>query len=106
MNNIPFAQEQRVGDTLQRFDFYIEKIKTAIEYNGKQHYKDIDFFTTTLEQQQERDAKKEKYCIENNIDLVIIPYFYSDEQIETAIKKIINKFNDYSNLEVEANASK
>lgn len=92
---IPFVQEQPLENSRQRFDFWFPEINTAIEYNGEQHYVDTNFFCTTLEQQQERDERKRQYCKERNIELIEIPYFYTDEQIDEIIVQIVNKFNDY-----------
>ena len=103
---VDFQQEARVGDTLLRFDFYIDSLKVAIEFNGKQHYEEIPFFNSSLEEYVERDIRKKKYCLENNIELIVIPYFYTDEQIKECLLPLINKFNDYSQKEVESSDSK
>lgn len=98
-NQIPYEQERRLDNSKQRFDFYFEfgDINIALEYNGAQHYKEIDYFQTSLQQQQERDNRKRQYCIEHNIELIEIPYTFSKEQIQTVLQeKIIYKFNDYS----------
>ncbi len=59
-------------------DFYLEENgkKYAIEYNGIQHYKPIGFFEGEegLKAQQICDEKKKRYCLNNNIDLIVIPY--------------------------------
>lgn len=58
-----------------RFDFYI-KNKYIIEYDGKQHFQAIDFFGGEEEfyQRREHDLIKNKYCFDNNIPLIRIPY--------------------------------
>lgn len=90
-NNIKFEQEKRLNDSLQRFDFYFElnRRKIAIEYNGEQHYKDNNFFSVSLEVQQERDQRKEQYCLDNDIELYIIPYYMKNEDIIKTINNII-----------------
>lgn len=92
---VPFMQEVKLENSLQRFDFFIEELNLAIEYNGKQHYEEIKFFSNTLEETQNRDRKKAQYCKDNNIELIVIPYIYSYNQIQQVIEKIKNKFNDY-----------
>lgn len=95
--NISFEMEKRLKNSLQRFDFYLEndKYKIAIEYNGEQHYKENNYFSMTLEQQQNRDNKKRQYCKDNNIILYELPYTLTKEEIHNQILQIINKFNDY-----------
>lgn len=81
-----YFQEQypiTINNTILKLDFYLEESdnKFAIEYNGIQHYQPVDFFNGAAgyAKQIERDKLKEKYCIENNIQLIIIPY--NDESI-------------------------
>lgn len=95
-NNISFQAEKKLNNSRQRFDFYLEnkKYKIAIEFNGKQHYEESSKFSTSLEIQQKRDQKKIQYCQDNNILLYIIPYNWSETQIEHCLYQIINKFND------------
>lgn len=96
-NQIPFQMEKRLDNSLQRFDFYLEKdkLKIAIEYNGAQHYIENNYFSTTLEQQQERDKRKREYCLKNNIILYELSYLLTKQEIHDQIIQIINKFNDY-----------
>lgn len=74
----------------QRFDFYLpsDGNPIAIEFNGEQHYRETDFFKGSLEVFQERDERKKKYCEENNITLITIPYWYSKEDIIKTINSI------------------
>lgn len=63
-----------------RFDFAIfknDKIVCLIEYQGEQHYKPSDLFGGKEEflKRQEYDNKKRKYCRDNNIKLIEIPYW-------------------------------
>lgn len=94
--NIPYEMQKQVGDTRQRFDFYINinNQKFAIEYNGAQHYENIPYFHNSLKETQERDARKEKYCAENNIRLIVIPYTMKPNTIEEIIKNLFCEFND------------
>lgn len=61
-----------------KFDFYFTKQKTAIEYNGKQHYEIFSFSSDkskneeNFEYQQERDRYKKEFCKRNNINLIEI----------------------------------
>ena len=95
-NSIPYQAEKLLNNSRQRFDFYLEnnKHKIAIEYNGAQHYKEVNYFSSTLDAIQERDKRKELYCKENNIDLFIIPYTMNKNEIYNFLDDIVNKFND------------
>lgn len=84
--NIYFKAQQTFKDlwvvnekSLLKYDFAIKssngkKIYFLIEYDGIQHYKQIDFFQTPLTTVQEYDALKTKYANNNNIPLLRIPY--------------------------------
>lgn len=61
---------------LLKFDFYINN-KYIIEYDGEQHFKYRNEGWNTYEHLQktrERDLIKNKYCFDNNIPLIRIPY--------------------------------
>ena len=61
---------------LLKFDFYLPKYNTCIEFQGLQHFKSVDFFGGEEEynQRQENDKKKKEYCNEHNIKLLYITY--------------------------------
>lgn len=96
-HGIPFEQEKRLEHSKQRFDFYLENqnMKIAIEYNGKQHYEETNFFVGSLSTFQERDNRKKEYCKANGIELYVIPYTLTNEQIIVKLEEILSKFNDY-----------
>lgn len=56
----------------QSLDLYIPSLKTAIEYQGVQHYRPVDFFggEEALQQRQELDALKKQLCEENGVRLI------------------------------------
>lgn len=60
----------------QGLDIYIPSIKTAIEYQGRQHYEAVDFFggEDGLKKRQELDQRKRKICVENQVRLLEWPY--------------------------------
>ena len=92
--NIEAKREWIIPNTLLRFDFYfiLGEQKFAIEYNGIQHYEQVEHFGNRLEVQQERDKRKKEYCENNNIILIEIPYWVPDERVKSLI---VNKLNDY-----------
>lgn len=77
------------------FDLYVEELNLAIEYDGKPHFvpidwggKGIEWAIKNLEYGQMRDVEKDKYCYENDIFLLRIPFTRKDN-FETLINEII-----------------
>lgn len=74
-------------------DFYlIHKNKPiAIEYNGIQHYQPVGYFGGygSFEKQKERDEKLRKYCKENDIILIEIPYDMEKNKIIEFVEQFI-----------------
>lgn len=83
-----------------RFDFYIPQYNMVIEYDGEQHYEPVDFAnkgtewaTELLIRNQNRDAVKNKFCKDNGILLLRIPY-WEYENIESIIKNFIKDIQE------------
>jgi len=79
-------------------DFAIKRTNKTIfiEYNGKQHYEPTTFGRTSEENakkkfinQQKRDENVRNYCQENDILLLELPYWLSDNEIENKIKEVL-----------------
>ena len=70
------------------FDFYLPVKNIAIEYDGEQHFKSVDFFggEETFKKQQLHDKIKTNYCKNNNISLLRIKF---DQNVENEMQKII-----------------
>ena len=69
------------------FDFYLSDYNTCIEYDGQQHFEPVDFSgkrenlaQQQFEKTQYHDKIKNKYCEDNNIRLLRIPYFKNIEE--------------------------
>ena len=82
--NITFY-EQKTFDGCEdinklRFDFHIPSINTLIEFDGQHHFKSIDYFggMSAYLKQRKRDLIKNKYCRDNSIRLIRIPYYESN----------------------------
>lgn len=81
-NKIKYQQQYSFNDLkvedLLRFDFAIfeeEKLKCLIEYQGEQHYKKAGYDTEDrFRIRKSYDKLKRKYCKDNNILLIEIPY--------------------------------
>ena len=61
---------------LLKFDFYVPKINLAIEYDGEQHFKPVEQFggEDAFVLLKENDRIKNRFCKENNINLLRISY--------------------------------
>lgn len=79
-----------------RFDFAVfdkhSKLSFLIEYDGMQHYVDIDYFggSDEFELRKRRDKIKDDYCRNNNIDLLRIPYTLSMKDMRDIIIEKLN----------------
>lgn len=95
-NNIPFEREYSFEDCIHqrhlKFDFYVPLINLIIEFNGKQHYEPVKFFggEEKFRTASKRDEIKMKYCNDNNIDILIIPYWEYDN-IEKILEPYVKK---------------
>lgn len=100
-NNINFKKEYTfpslVSDNNRklRFDFAIldnnNQLKYLIEFDGEQHYQKVKYFTNQ-EDGLKRDKQKNKFCLENNICLIRIPYYeLKNINIDLLTPKTTNK---------------
>jgi len=77
------------------FDFYLPKQNICIEYDGEFHYhparysKDKDKMIKKLNECQHRDSIKTKFCEDNGIKLIRIPYTEFDN-IESILESKLN----------------
>lgn len=81
--NIKFIPEYTVeiNNKKYRFDFWLPDFNLIIEYDGEQHYFPVNFghsdYSKVLEdfkRNQKHDEIKNKYCTDNGINLLRIPY--------------------------------
>lgn len=70
-----------------KFDFYLPKYNTCIEYDGIQHFKINNFFGGEAEfnNLKNNDLIKNNYCLKNNIKIIRIPYYFNNN-IENILK--------------------
>ncbi|MCR5794617.1 MAG: hypothetical protein K6G61_04635 [Solobacterium sp.] len=99
------AVRRRYPDTLcqyrpewlgtQSLDIYIPSLRTAIEYQGIQHYRPVPFFggEEALITRWELDRKKQKLCEENRVQLVEWPYDLepSDRNVRITLDRLKEK---------------
>jgi hypothetical protein len=60
----------------QRLDIYIPSLNVAIEYNGEQHYRPVEFFggKTALRDRQKLDRRKAGMCEKHGVTLIEWPH--------------------------------
>lgn len=71
-----------------RFDFYLPDHNICIEFDGIYHYEPIHGIIK-FNKSVERDKIKTKYCLDNNIKLIRIPY-WDDRKIDQILSIMIN----------------
>ena len=71
----------------QHLDVFIPELGVAIEYQGLQHDKPVEFFggEAAFEKTKERDARKKKLCFDNDIKLIYVREGYD---LDKLIKEI------------------
>ena len=89
-----------IDDKYYRYDFYLPQYNLCIEYDGIQHYEPVRFYGDSIEEDerkfkitQEHDEIKNRYCEENNINLLRIPYWES-KNIETIIINRLQRLSE------------
>ena len=78
-----------------KLDFYIKEniienpYPIALEFDHCQHFFDVALGWDSLENNQKRDMVKDLFCIENNINLIRIPYVH--QITETYLSRLLQK---------------
>jgi hypothetical protein len=77
---------------LLKFDFFLPKYNTVVEYQGEQHYIVIDCWggKEGLKDRQRKDQIKRDFCKKNNIREIEIPYWEINNLKELILK--VDKF--------------
>lgn len=70
------------------FDFYLTDLNTMIEFDGIQHFEEVEYFGgyEKLLETRFNDEIKNQYCKNNDIKLIRIPY-YNYDKIENILEK-------------------
>ena len=85
---------------LLRYDYYVDSLNCLIEFDGEQHYYDIDYFKDSKDAYLKirvSDNMKSEYALENKINLIRIPYWYDLSQIRIKIDQLIGNKQLYLN---------
>lgn len=77
----------------QHLDFYLPDYNVAIECQGIQHYKPIEYFggKEKFKLTQKLDEEKRNKLMEHNVKLICINYNFNNDKIYDAIINIIKK---------------
>lgn len=96
LNDIPFERNATFTDcsyvSKLRYDFKVAGSNLIlIEYDGKQHFEPVNFFggQDVFRKIQERDRIKDKYCADNGIPLIRIPYWDFDNIDEILTQRLL-----------------
>lgn len=86
----PFWLKSSFGGQMS-YDIYISELKIAIEYQGEQHFKPVDYFggEESFKRVQIRDKEKQQLSKERGIKLIYINYW--EDVTESLIKDKIDK---------------
>ena len=88
------------GKSHLRLDFYLPKYNIAIECQGEQHFKPIEFWggDKGLEEQIERDERKFNLCESNGLNILYyttieVPKLFNHEYFDkNKMLKVLNSF--------------
>lgn len=82
------------------FDFYLPDYNLIIEYDGRQHFEPIEFFggKKSFQIYHKHDLIKNKYCEDNDINLLRIPYTVTGEDIGKVIQNKLDELKQLDNV--------
>lgn len=101
--NINYQQQKTFNDCVNpysgyklRFDFYLPDYNLCIEYDGEQHFRVTNGWNDkeNFDKTQYRDSIKNKFCEDNNINLIRIPYTDYDKIDEQYILDVLKPFEN------------
>lgn len=80
---------------MQSLDIYIPSLKLGIEYQGEQHFKEIDFFggKDGLEKNIERDRRKKDICKNNGVTIIYWNFYEPINPITVKEKLTLHGFS-------------
>jgi hypothetical protein len=83
----------------QHFDVYLPVQNIAIEYQGAQHIRPVDYFggEKAFKNQKKRDERKAKLCQENNCQLIEVYQGYNKAEVLKKISIAIEEIDQQPN---------
>jgi very-short-patch-repair endonuclease len=110
LRNIKYTPQKTFSNLLSnknyrlKYDFYFTSTEDMciIEFDGRQHFEDIEYFNkgTTFRERQDMDILKTEFCIKNNIRLLRIAYKQIDNISELIDDFLNNKTYIFSDNEL------
>ena len=97
-NNIKYQREKRFNGFNRRFDFYLPNDNIIIECQGIQHFKETNYFKSSLEESLQRDKEKYEWCKNNNFTIL----YFTNENFKKYIpynKGVYTHNNTFFNTE-------
>ena len=95
-HNIMFEQQKTFENCRYKykipFDFFIPQYNLLIEYDGIQHFEEVENWGgfEKLQRTQEKDKIKDSFCKNNDITLIRIPYWEFDN-LNSILENLFNK---------------
>ncbi len=77
----------------QRIDLFIKELNLAIEYQGEQHYRPIEYYGGEKTFKMLENNDKRKYELAKAME-VNLEYIRHDENIETRVNEIVKKYTE------------
>ena len=102
--NIKFEYQKRFKGCEAKksliFDFYLPEENLCIEFDGEQHEISVDYWggQSGLEKRKRYDVIKERFCLENNIQLFRIRH---DDNIQKKLNQINSYFKSSYEIQLE-----
>lgn len=95
-NNISFVAQYKLDGFRYRYDFYIPALNMLIEYDGEQHFREVEYFggKKAYIQRQRNDKIKTSLAKKHGYLLVRVPYTQIN-QLEGYLSRAIDKHFKY-----------
>lgn len=94
---VKYQVQKKFNDFDLRFDFYLPDYNVIIECDGAQHFRSINSewnSKTKLQETRVRDNLKQKYCKENNIILLQIPFWNKEKLNIQYLREVLNEIGN------------
>ena len=96
-NNISFIFQFKLELFDYKWDFYLNDINVVIEYNGAQHYTEVEVFNRSLDLQTRQliDSVKLHILKQKGISCIILDYTIKSEDIPKILSEQLSKYATY-----------